>query len=269
MLTNLHTDFQFGSYLADRTDLLKRKENLALKTSPNNPALLGPHFDGKDSLALGYGFDLLSRSNAQIITFLQSVSLTDADVGWTNPSQKTHDLNLLDIYRQSRSGVSPQEWDNRAGKLFIHLPTEGKATDLLNVLAADAEAKLTQALSSRGFQIADSQERLALLSMVYNGGLGVFGSLQTSKLLDALQTDNRAEAWYQIRYGTNGESKSNDPGKQGIAPGIANRRYGEADLFHLYGTGCSAPLLSSDRELSAVAGVMLLFDLTRCPIAEC
>ena len=32
---------------------------------------------------------------------------------------------------------------------------------------------------------------------------------------------------------------------------------------------CSAPLLSSDRELSAVAGVMLLFDLTRCPIAEC
>jgi hypothetical protein len=33
--------------------------------------------------------------------------------------------------------------------------------------------------------------------------------------------------------------------------------------------GCSAPHLSSGYELSAVAGKVLLFDLTRCPIPEC
>jgi hypothetical protein len=32
---------------------------------------------------------------------------------------------------------------------------------------------------------------------------------------------------------------------------------------------CSAPHLSSGYELSAVAGKVLLFDLTRCPIPEC
>ncbi|MEW6246287.1 MAG: hypothetical protein AB1555_06195 [Nitrospirota bacterium] len=246
MLTNLHTDYQYGSYLADRTRLLKFRENQALFFSPNNPALLGPHFDNKDSLALGYGFDLLAHSNAQILASLQAIGLTDADVGWTSPSQKAHDLNLLDIYRQTRSGVSGQEWNNRASKLFFHLPTEAKATELLNAAAADAETKLDEALFSRGFQIPDSKERLALVSMVYSGGLGVFGSLTTSKLLDALETDNRAEAWYEIRYGTNAESRSQDPQKQAVAHGIANRRYVESDLFGLYGAGPISDIESKD-----------------------
>lgn len=51
----------------------------------------------------------------------------------------------------------------------------------------------------------------------------------------------------------------------GEAVDVGKERYG----MNWPGKACSAPLLSSDRELSAVAGVMLLFDLTRCPIAEC
>jgi|CXWL01.1.fsa_nt_gi GH24 family phage-related lysozyme (muramidase) len=233
MLTNLHTTFQFGSYLADRTDLLQQRENPDLKRSPTNPVFLRPDFDGKDSLALGYGFDLLVRSNAQILAALQAVGLTDAAVGWASASQKAHDLNLLDIYRQTRSGVSKTEWDSRAGKLFLHLPTEIKATELLNLLAADAETKLNQVLIGGGILLPDSKERLALVSMVFNGGTGLIGP----KLLNALQTDNRAEAWYQIRYATNAESRSQDQQEQAVGPGIANRRYAEADLFGLYGSG--------------------------------
>jgi hypothetical protein len=166
MSLTLHTNYTFGSYLADRTEELKLRENPDLKKLTGDPRQLRPHFDGNNSLALGYGFDLLVRDNAEILVRLSSAGLSDAAVGWVNgpdgtaADKKIHDLNLLDIYRQSRSGLSTTEWQNRAGKLFLNLPSEPKATDLLNVLAADAETKLSQALFSRGIQINDSRERL-------------------------------------------------------------------------------------------------------------
>ncbi|ULA62144.1 MAG: Lysozyme (modular protein) [Nitrospira sp.] len=249
MALTLHTNYQFGSYLSDRERLLKSRENPNLLSASLSSKIrlsqLNPIFDGKDSLAIGYGFDLLVHSNAEILGLLHSANLTDVDFGWATASQKAHDLNLLDVYRQSRDGLSVQEWRNREGKLFMHFSSEPNATKLLTTLAAEAEDKLTQVFFSRGFQILDSNERLALVSMVYNGGLGMFGSLQTSKLLDALQAGNRARAWYEIRYSTNAEAKSLNPQKLRVAPGIANRRYEESNLLGLY-EGNGQPLTDAE-----------------------
>ena len=58
-------------------------------------------------------------------------------------------------------------------------------------------------------------------------------SLIGYNLLTALENDNRAEAWFEIRYNSNGGSTR--------SRGIANRRYAESDLFGLYDSGSFTP----------------------------
>ena len=67
---------------------------------------------------------------------------------------------------------------------------------------------------------ADNREYLALLSLSYNGMLGG----ESPSLQKALIDGDRAEAWYQIRYGSNPDN----------LPGVAKRRYYESSLFGLY-----------------------------------
>ena len=69
--------------------------------------------------------------------------------------------------------------------------------------------------------LADSKELLALADLTYNGGTGIL----YPSLLKALHEGNREEAWYKIRYTTNGgHSRSK---------GIANRRVSESNIFGL------------------------------------
>ncbi len=69
--------------------------------------------------------------------------------------------------------------------------------------------------------IPESRERLALLSLAYNN---LIGPGKSPSLRQALLDGDRAEAWYQIRYVSNGDQ----------LPGIAKRRYQESELFGLY-----------------------------------
>lgn len=71
--------------------------------------------------------------------------------------------------------------------------------------------------------IPNSQERLAIFSLVYNGGTGLLGN----SLRDAINQGNRPEAWFQIRYKRNKNHEE----------AVANRRYLEALYFGLYPTG--------------------------------
>lgn len=69
-----------------------------------------------------------------------------------------------------------------------------------------------------------SNERGALLSLVYNNPI-----LIGKGLAGAIITNNRAEAWYEIRYNSHGGDSKN-------LPGIAKRRIEESNMFSLYGT---------------------------------
>jgi GH24 family phage-related lysozyme (muramidase) len=71
---------------------------------------------------------------------------------------------------------------------------------------------------------SNSNEFVALASLFYNRE-----DLIGSNLLAALKAGGRAEAWYEIRYQSNGG--------QSRSPGIANRRYRESDQFGLYDPG--------------------------------
>src|SRR5262249_20254909 len=90
----------------------------------------------------------------------------------------------------------------------------------------------------------NTREYMALMSLMFNGRSLVRPS---NKLVNAIADNDRAEAWFQIRYGSNGLATkkmsgvalSTDDQKSyagGIDKGIANRRIYEAALFGLYDT---------------------------------
>jgi GH24 family phage-related lysozyme (muramidase) len=71
--------------------------------------------------------------------------------------------------------------------------------------------------------IPESSERAVLVSMAYNG---LINTGTSPSLRQAVIDNDRAEAWYNIRYDSNGGSSR--------GPGIANRRYVESQIFKLF-----------------------------------
>ncbi|MGH8654678.1 MAG: hypothetical protein ACREYE_22055 [Gammaproteobacteria bacterium] len=111
------------------------------------------------------------------------------------------------------------------------LPDEDTATKLLGIAINVREPKFKDFLDKNGIVLPHSRERAVLLSMWYQspGGGGESGYFRNRKgtitnMVRALQEGNRAEAWYEIRYGSNGDQ----------APGIAKRRFAESEIFGLY-----------------------------------
>ncbi|MHA7878629.1 MAG: calcium-binding protein [Saccharospirillum sp.] len=74
--------------------------------------------------------------------------------------------------------------------------------------------------------IPQSRERAVLFSLTYNSVTGA-NNLLGPGLKAALENGDRAEAWFQIRYYSNG----------GGDPGIAKRRFVESEVFGLYDHG--------------------------------
>ena len=90
-------------------------------------------------------------------------------------------------------------------------------------------AQLTAILNANGSPVPpNSREYLALMSLYYNGGSGLIGP----NLRNVLATGNRAAAWYEIRYDSNGSGDFN----------TAKRRYYESTLFGLYSNPSSPAL---------------------------
>lgn len=168
-LTNLHTDWTLGTYVADRNDLVKQKENEPLYeqvtngqqgqtfafNSPDSIRLgIQPYLDdlggGRFSLAVGYGFDLYKNTVSDIVTFLGQVgvTLTQEEIGW------------LTI----RNTLLPSQLQSH---LSFTLGNEIAASNLMGLyLEQKAELQLDGAL---GYHLAESKERAALVSLVYTG----------------------------------------------------------------------------------------------------
>lgn len=86
--------------------------------------------------------------------------------------------------------------------------------------------------------IPGCREKVVLLSLCYNAILEGSPSLHK-----ALLNGDRAQAWYQIRYRSNGGGERN---------GIAKRRYAEAQVFGLYGD----PAAATPQEVAQVKALM-------------
>jgi GH24 family phage-related lysozyme (muramidase) len=105
-----------------------------------------------------------------------------------------------------------------------NIPTGGKAIKTLLTERYVAKLGLPSDLLS-------SQEGWAVLSLYFNGGSKTLGP---HLLADMKDTEfNRADAWFQIRYGTNQGALTATNVGDGHG-GVATRRAAEASIFGLY-----------------------------------
>ena len=110
--------------------------------------------------------------------------------------------------------------------LTLTLTDEPTATKLLGMKLTKYETALDTALGGHS-QLADSKDRIAIISLLYTMVDPVADKISKKipSTIAAIQNDNRAEAWFEIRYGSNGDGQH------------ASRRYAEAHLFGLYDSG--------------------------------
>lgn len=99
--------------------------------------------------------------------------------------------------------------------------TENQARTLVNTAIAEDYAPILKAKIGTALyeELANSKELIALLSITYNKPSDI-----DVPLVSALKNSNRAEAWYEIRYESNGNN----------ARWLADRRYSESNMFNLY-----------------------------------
>jgi hypothetical protein len=245
-LSSLNTNWIEGSYEADRDFLLKVAENNPLRLGTDLSGLR-PHWDTQDSIAVGYGLDLLTNSTDILRKYLKEIGITlttEAEAVITSARGTRGTLRGLKAQREVATDPAVQasldtqiaaeesELQTQAASLAgqgIQLRDEAQATDLLHVVVAVKTAEMVDFLDSD--MPADSHEKAALVSMWFQTPAYFRDAvtLQDTNLTRALRTDDRAEAWYEIRYG------SSAGGKDG--KGVVKRRFFESDYFGLYKDG--------------------------------
>lgn len=200
-----------SDYAQVRNTVVKTFENPQLALGANL-AVMGNIVDVLGNPTIGYGYDLTRHDMAAIqaaftTAFGEALSATAQEALTRIESWKAGKTSAADLCAWH---PSPAVFD------------DASATRLLgSVLDASYEPALDAALAhTPGLTVPKSRERAALMSLVYNGGAGMVGP----GLRGALASGDRAEAWWQIRYNSNG----------GNVAGLATRRCFEGDLFGLY-----------------------------------
>ncbi|MEJ6022380.1 beta strand repeat-containing protein [Ramlibacter sp. PS4R-6] len=234
-LPSFNTNYIKGSYAADLLFFLKVSENNPLRLFGEglggNSSGLKPHIDSVQSVAIGYGYDLI-QNKATAVADLQAAGATI-----TNALQLQQTLN----------GLTTANSASLVGTLagLVKLPAESNAEALLNVAVNQRVPAFNAFLQARNITLPDSKERATLFSMWYQTPKyfevkdAQTGLMRPTTLTQQLIAGNRAEAWFQIRYG----SAAN--GTQGL--GIVARRFAESTEFGL--TDGTPPGLSQAKQV--------------------
>lgn len=182
-----------------------------------------PYNDGADIATIGIGYNL--RDDAIRALVLQQITGNNIPAGLDAAIESIVDATWSD---NTTTGTIKSLNDVMSNYHSLHsnVPTTfifNNETQISNVFSQAVntyEARVNNKVSG----IPESYERIALLSIAYTNA-NIIGP----KLISAINNDNRAEAWYEIRY------QSNDPEQsQAILEGIAKRRYYESEMFGLY-----------------------------------
>lgn len=204
------------TYSAERAGLLVLLEG----------STLTPYVDSVGDPTIGIGFNLVYNLEPVLRIMVGSRDWSDAllarleaeiDKSYTPDTSSTLQANLdrvMKNWHDTKDADVPESFRFR---------NDADVAEALDALAPDYDGRIDDWLAG----IPDSREREALFSLCWNGP-----SLLGPKLKAAIEAGDRAEAWYEIRYNSNGN---------GIA-GLANRRYVEAETFGLFDTEGKASL---------------------------
>ena len=202
-----------------------------------------PYLDTTGNPTVGIGFNLRGNVDVRAEVFLRmeidpnasglSAAQQAAELGYLNQlnaaaggsyASTAAVQTAFDAIMAARAGNAIFQGITRITNLTTFTMTDPQMQAVFPTAAQDAENKVNAWLAD----IPQSNERIALVSLAYNNLIGVNpgGSFKSPSLRQAIIDDNRAEAWYEIRYNSNGGASQ--------SPGIASRRITESDLFRLY-----------------------------------
>lgn len=161
--------------------------------------------DGKATIGYGYTFN---RNDNTAIWRESGIALSDQQ--WT-------ELGRIDR--------APADDKTRLGLAFGRTLNAAESNQLL-------EASITRYEGpAERLGMPLSEERVALVSVAYNRGVGALGR---APLIQALEEGNRAESWFQLRYncwGTNQDAEA----------GLRKRRIAESQVLGLYDDPANIP----------------------------
>ncbi len=207
-LSNLERD-KYETFI---TGFLKQWENPGLKDG-TMPWKWGVHDDSKSIPTFGYGFNLQSASKSVV-----EKAITFALTGSTDGKLSTIQNQGLDIVLSWKAGditakelltlAEKERATSDAERLMVKQLnalnlTDSEGGQLLRAflfgeagLFASLEYRLEKRLAALGSSLPDeSKERGVLLSLFYNAE-----TLIGASIADAINTDNHAKLWYEIRY---------------------------------------------------------------------
>lgn len=210
------------------TDFIKQHENPKLHNDQSN-ALLCYTETINQKVCIGYGYELNARELTEAVADLEKAGFKLSD---ENKNKETLSNKLQLFYDKKLNYTDLKKWiiDNAS---LINLNKEtcdnlfrNSLATYINKLDKRINKMVSSTTSNSLYNLIKpgvySDERIALLSLVYNNP-----ALIGDGFSGAIQSGNRAEAWYEIRYNTHGGSTSE-------LAGIAVRRIKESDKFKLY-----------------------------------
>ena len=229
MLSQLH--LLTTNYIQERNKFLIAEEALRRKA----------YVDTKGIPTIGIGFNLRVTKNLDLVLqalgfdlsgqqltgdalaaeqqYIQAIRNVINNVQYTYTKDDSDDILLQNNLTQvmyARANDTRYTSFSRRGVFEFY--NDNEVMGVYNSIIGDYEKIVDNKL---GYCMADSKERAALVSMAYNGGGGII----KRALVDAITNDNRAEAWFEIRYNSNSDR------------GHTRRRYQEAEMFSLYDNG--------------------------------
>lgn len=141
--------------------------------------------------------------------------------------------NNVALWRDSGIALNPAQWRQlesidaaapadrtRLGLQFDRTLNAEEADRLLSASLPEYERPIA------GLNMPRSQERAALVSLVYNRGAGSYNA-NMQPFRDAITAGDRAEAWFEMRYNAWGSNATAEAG-------LRKRRVMESELFGLY-----------------------------------
>lgn len=155
---------------------------------------------GDGRATIGWGYTLNRNNNVEIWT-QSGIELT--------PAQRA---------TLERVDQAPRGDKTRIGLGFDRTLTEAESDRLFVASLQEYEGPAISA----GLPLSD--ERVALVSVTYNRGVG---ALRNHAVVDALRDQERAEAWYQLRYNCWGSNED-------VEGGLRKRRFAESEILGLY-----------------------------------
>ena len=195
-----------------------------------------PYIDTKNNPTMGIGFNLLVRRNLDAILMEMgfNVSATGTEGQYITDlrnaveARNLQQLNTTMNQWASDATVSTHNGKDKRSTFFLDY---NEINNVFNTIAPYYEVGVDAWIATYGLTVERySRERAVFFSLAYNSrdaNNDGIPDLLGDNLGKAIKNGNRAEAWFEIRYGSN----------LGDVPGIAKRRYYESDLFGLYNSG--------------------------------